>query len=84
MRTTIKVEYANLSSFDQKDREVLVSYADLLSQDDLESRIVLYSTSIYQIFEEWSADKEESGVSEKLAGFCKSVYSESVDMYIFE
>lgn len=81
--TFLNVKIHSLSSFTQKQRETLVSYADMVSQSDLESKLILYPTTIYQIFNDWNDDREESDIDEELAKFCENIHDELVDQYIF-
>ena len=65
--TTLNVCIRSLNSFSQDERTLLVQYANLVSQDDLEHKIILYVDSIQQILEELETD--EKYVEAKYVGF---------------
>lgn len=81
----IGANYYCLSDFCKEDRELLVKKADLLSQDDLEHRIVLYSSSIKSIIDDFEENEEDlNKISEVLFNILKREYISNIDFYIFD
>lgn len=81
----IGANYYCLSDFCTEDRELLVKKADLLSQDDLEHRIVLYSSSIKSIIDDFEENEEDlNKISEVLFNILKREYNSNIDFYIFD
>ena len=83
----INTKYISWKDVPEKAREELVQEADLISQDDCDSRIVLYEHTINNIItvNQGLGDNEEDREhSIELVEFAKHIFENGVDWYIVE
>ena len=74
---------SKLSSFNETERDLLVSSADWITTDDLEPGFILYLSSLRLIFNEIEDDNIED--ADSLQFFIKQALStEELDQYIFK
>jgi hypothetical protein len=81
----ISVIIKKLSDFKNDERELLVEYADLISQDETDPKLILYSNSLSDILDTLEYDEEycDSNFNEFKA-ILNDMIIAGADQYIFE
>lgn len=85
MTTQISAHITKLNSFPNDEREMLVEHADLISQDETEHKIILYSSSLENILDE--LEDEDEFRDEDFTGFrirLNDMIIAGADQYIFD
>jgi len=83
--TQIEVCINSLDSFAQDEKELLVQFADLVSQSDLESKIILYTNSLEMILD--TLEDEDEYMDADFSEFqtrINDLIQADADQYIFD
>ena len=76
--TQIEVCVKSLESFSQAEKKILIEYADLISQSELESKIILYANSLKMILDE--LEDKDSEFKTQITDLIQA----DADQYIFD
>jgi len=83
----IETKYIDWSDVPEKVKQELVTEADLVANDDLDSRIVLYEATINNILiadKGMENDDEDREFSIELVNFISPFFDHDTDWYIIE